>query len=292
MRFDRHPTSLEETVFAGGYPRILDRGLNPSEWLRSYVATYIERDVRTVSNVGDLTTFQRFVELCAGRTGQLINLSSLASDCGVSQPTARAWLSILEAGFIVFSPASVSRESGQTAGENAEAAFLRYWPGLLAHRYPYAGPTPLTPPTRSDIRDVGRVGGREASDELGGNTGTVLLSKSGRRRGGPFDRTSLAFNTSRSEVIPNPVFEPFWRSATGTPASDGFFHFLRRGRGLWRRRASRTDRRPIDTLGPSPRSDYLKVLPTPASARGIDAPIPGVGQFETNRLRITLSRAH
>ena len=102
VRFDQHPTTLEETLIAGGYPRIFDQGLNPSEWLRSYVATYIERDVRSVSNVGDLSTFQRFVELCAGRTAQLINLSGLAGDCGVSQPTARAWLSILEASFIVF----------------------------------------------------------------------------------------------------------------------------------------------------------------------------------------------
>ena len=102
VRFVRHPRTLEEAVLAGGYPRIFDQALNPSEWLRSYVATYIERDVRTVSNVGDLTTFQRFVELCAGRTAQLINYSALASDCGVSQPTARAWLGILEASFIVF----------------------------------------------------------------------------------------------------------------------------------------------------------------------------------------------
>ena len=102
VRFDRHPGTLEEAVLSGGYPRIFDEGLDPSEWLRSYVATYIERDVRTISQVGDLTTFQRFVELCAGRTAQLINYSALASDCGVSQPTAKAWLSILEAGFILF----------------------------------------------------------------------------------------------------------------------------------------------------------------------------------------------
>ena len=102
VRFDRHPSTLEEAVLFGGYPRIFDEALDPSEWLRSYVATYIERDVRTISQVGDLTTFQRFLELCAGRTAQLINYSSLASDCGVSQPTAKAWLSILEAGFILF----------------------------------------------------------------------------------------------------------------------------------------------------------------------------------------------
>ena len=76
--------------------------LDPSDWIGSYVATYIERDVRTISNVGDLVTFQRFVELCAGRTAQLLNYSSLAADCGISQPSAKAWLSILETSFIAF----------------------------------------------------------------------------------------------------------------------------------------------------------------------------------------------
>ncbi|MYD30850.1 MAG: DUF4143 domain-containing protein [Nitrospira sp. SB0661_bin_20] len=101
-RFPQHPASLDETLFAGGYPRIFDRQLDPADWLRSYVATYLERDVRTLSNVGDLATFQRFVELCAGRTAQLINYSSLANDCGISQPSAKAWLGILEASFVVF----------------------------------------------------------------------------------------------------------------------------------------------------------------------------------------------
>ena len=101
-RFPEHPTKLEEILFSGGYPRIFDQKLEPSAWLRSYVATYLERDVRTISNIGDLITFQRFVELCAGRTAQLLNYSSLANDCGISQPTARAWLGILEASYITF----------------------------------------------------------------------------------------------------------------------------------------------------------------------------------------------
>jgi len=100
IRFKRHPKSLEETLIAGGYPRIFDQKLDPSDWLGSYVATYIERDVRTISNVGDLVTFQRFVEICAGRTAQLLNYSSLAADCGISQPSAKAWLSILETSFL------------------------------------------------------------------------------------------------------------------------------------------------------------------------------------------------
>ncbi len=102
VRFARHPEMLEEAMMAGGYPRIFDRELDPSEWLRSYVATYVERDVRTISQVGDLAIFQRFVELCAGRTGQLVNFLSLASDCGVTQPTAKAWLGVLEASYLVF----------------------------------------------------------------------------------------------------------------------------------------------------------------------------------------------
>jgi predicted AAA+ superfamily ATPase len=102
LRFKRHPKSLDETLIAGGYPRIFDQKLDPSDWLSSYVATYVERDVRTISNVGDLVTFQRFVELCAGRTAQLLNYSSLAADCGISQPSAKAWLSILETSFIAF----------------------------------------------------------------------------------------------------------------------------------------------------------------------------------------------
>jgi predicted AAA+ superfamily ATPase len=101
-RFDDPPASLEETMFRGGYPAIYDRHIEPSVWLSSYTATYIDRDVRTLANIGDLTTFQRFVELCAGRTGQLVNYSALAADAGISQPTAKAWLSILQASFIVF----------------------------------------------------------------------------------------------------------------------------------------------------------------------------------------------
>lgn len=102
LRFDEHPRSLEGSLLAGGFPRIFDRGLDPSEWLASYVSTYLERDVRIVRNVGSLAEFQRFVQLCAGRTAQLLNYASLANDCGVSQPTAKSWLSILEAGFVVF----------------------------------------------------------------------------------------------------------------------------------------------------------------------------------------------
>lgn len=93
--------SLEEILFSGFYPRIHDRKIPPREWLPDYVQTYIERDVRNILNVGDIEAFGRFVRLCAGRSGQLLNLSGLASDCGITHSTARRWLSVLEASFIV-----------------------------------------------------------------------------------------------------------------------------------------------------------------------------------------------
>jgi len=94
--------SLFETLFVGGYPRIFDKHLDPQDWLRNYYQAYVEKDVRDILNVGDLETFGRFLRLCAGRSGQLLNLSSLAGDAGISHTTARRWLSVLEASFLVF----------------------------------------------------------------------------------------------------------------------------------------------------------------------------------------------
>jgi len=92
---------LSSVLFKGFYPRIHDKSLNPVDWLGNYYQTYIERDVRDVLNVGDLETFSRFVRLCAGRNGQLLNLSSLANDCGITHTTSKRWISILETSFIL-----------------------------------------------------------------------------------------------------------------------------------------------------------------------------------------------
>ena len=86
----------------GFYPPVHDRGLDAFEWSSLYFQTYLQRDVRLLTQVGDLEAFRRFVLLCAGRVGQLLNLSSLGNDCGVSHETARRWLSVLEASFVVF----------------------------------------------------------------------------------------------------------------------------------------------------------------------------------------------
>jgi predicted AAA+ superfamily ATPase len=95
------PARLEQLLFQGLYPPIYDRDLEPGIWYSNYVRTYVERDVRQMVNVRDLSAFQRFVRMCAARTGQLLNLSGLAADCGITHHTAGAWLSVLEASYIV-----------------------------------------------------------------------------------------------------------------------------------------------------------------------------------------------
>lgn len=96
------PATLDDWLYTGGYPALHSEAVTPADWFASYVATYLERDVRDLTSIRDLITFQRFLRLCAARTGQLLNLSSLATDCGIAQSTAAAWLSILEASYIVF----------------------------------------------------------------------------------------------------------------------------------------------------------------------------------------------
>ncbi len=94
--------SWQEYIFTGGYPRIYDRQLNPTEWLLNYITTYVERDVRQLINIGDLNSFQKFIALCAGRIGQLINFTSVANELSVSYHTVQKWLSILETGFLTY----------------------------------------------------------------------------------------------------------------------------------------------------------------------------------------------
>ncbi len=94
--------SLDRMLLQGGFPRIYKDDLNPLKAYRNYFHTYIERDVRKMINIKNIALFEKFVKLCAGRVGQLINAQSLASDTGISSHTVEHWISILEASFIVF----------------------------------------------------------------------------------------------------------------------------------------------------------------------------------------------
>lgn len=116
--------SLDSIMLLGGYPLLHTQPVMAADWFASYVATYIERDVRQALNVKDMTTFQRFLRLCAGRSGQLLNLSALAGETGISHSTARAWLSVLESSDLVFLLPPYHRNFGKRLVKTPKLYFL------------------------------------------------------------------------------------------------------------------------------------------------------------------------
>jgi len=94
--------TIGTTILKGFYPRIYDKQIAPQDFYPSYLQTYIQRDVRTLKGIENLSTFTRFLSLCAGRIGQVLNLSSLSNDAGISVNTAKSWLSLLEASFVIY----------------------------------------------------------------------------------------------------------------------------------------------------------------------------------------------
>lgn len=100
---DNYPTmSIDRLLLTGFYPRIYDRNLDPTQAMGDYFETYVERDIRQLITIKDLSLFEKFVKLCAGRIGQILNLQGLANDVGISHTTARTWLTLLEASYIIF----------------------------------------------------------------------------------------------------------------------------------------------------------------------------------------------
>lgn len=96
------PTKVEDILFQGFYPSLYAKKIEPRDWIQSYIQTYIERDVRNLKQITDLSVFQKFLQLCAGRVGQLLDLTSIGNDCGITAHTVRSWLSVLEATYVVF----------------------------------------------------------------------------------------------------------------------------------------------------------------------------------------------
>ncbi|MBN2779103.1 MAG: ATP-binding protein [Bacteroidales bacterium] len=99
---DIHFQNIDELIYTGMYPRIYGKKLEPQDFYPFYIQTYLEKDIRLIKNITDLSMFVRFIKLCAGRIGQLLNLSSISIECGISQPTAKAWLSALESSYIIY----------------------------------------------------------------------------------------------------------------------------------------------------------------------------------------------
>jgi len=124
------PGSLDALLLRGGYPALYDRSLEPADWFGNYVSTYVERDVRQLLSVRNLGQFQRFLRLCAARSGQLLNLASLGADCGIAAVTAREWLSVLEASYLVTRLAPYHRNFGKRLVKTPKLYFLDV--GLMA----------------------------------------------------------------------------------------------------------------------------------------------------------------
>lgn len=102
IQVENTPAAIDRLILSGFYPRIHAQHLDFTQAMGDYVATYVERDIRQLIAVKDLSLFEKFLKLCAGRTGQILNMQSLANDVGVSHTTVRSWISLLEAGYIVF----------------------------------------------------------------------------------------------------------------------------------------------------------------------------------------------
>lgn len=99
---EKLPANYLEACIQGGYPAIFHRDLDPTVFYANYIRTYIEKDVTELINIHDTNSFRTFMGLCAARAGQLLNLTALANDCNISQPTAKAWLAVLESSYLVF----------------------------------------------------------------------------------------------------------------------------------------------------------------------------------------------
>ena len=237
VRFPRHPENLEEALFAGSYPRIFDIGLDPSDWLRSYVATYVERDVRMISNIGDLAVFQNFVALAAGRTAQFLNYSSLSGDCGISQPTAKAWLGILETSYLAFRLPAFPSNARKRLKKMPKLHFydtgLVCW--LLGIRHARAAAHASA--ARRDLRELGGLGDRQASDQPGRRRRAVLLPGPERRRGRSRRRTLLRRHAGRSQVRQDAVVQHVPRLQTRAKAAEATVGTVPHRGGPWRRSA-------------------------------------------------------
>jgi uncharacterized protein len=124
------PDRLEDLLIQGLYPPVHDRGMSPGMWYGNYVQTYLDRDVRQLVNVRDLNAFELFLRMCAGRCGQILSLSGLAGDCGITHNTARSWLSVLEASYVVRTLQPHYRNFSKRMMKSPKLYFLD--PGLAA----------------------------------------------------------------------------------------------------------------------------------------------------------------
>lgn len=128
---DLRPDDVADMILKGGYPALFDRSIPRHRFFQNYIETYVERDVRSLVNIKDLNTFQNFLRLCAGRAGQILNIQTLCVDVGITAPTARSWISILEASYILFQLPPFYENFNKRLVKTPKLYF--YDTGLLSH---------------------------------------------------------------------------------------------------------------------------------------------------------------
>ncbi len=127
---DMLPRSVNEMLYTGNFPRIYDQHMEPADFYASYIQTYVERDVRLIRNISDFSAFTRFLKLCAGRCGQILNVSQLAEDAGITRKTAESWISLLETSYIIYRLKPYYKNFGKRIIKNPKLYF--YDTGLAA----------------------------------------------------------------------------------------------------------------------------------------------------------------
>ena len=120
-----------DAMLKGSYPAIFDRDIPSRTFYNNYIQTYVERDITELINIRNMRTFRIFLSLCASRAGQLLNLNSLANECGITQPTAKSWISVLESSYILFLLQPYHKNFDKRVMKSPKLFF--YDTGLLCH---------------------------------------------------------------------------------------------------------------------------------------------------------------
>ncbi len=149
------PAYIDELLYRGMYPPLYDSPITPSSWYSGYLSNFLDRDLRQLINIRELSLFQCFLRTCAAQIGRILNLSTLARECRISHNTAKSWLSILEASHIVFSTPAAPPQFQQAAGQDAKAIFLRHRLGFVAPGHSGQRPNRLAPTSGGTVRDLG-----------------------------------------------------------------------------------------------------------------------------------------
>ncbi len=190
---------LNEVLYQGMYPPIHDRGIDVVDWMANYLRTYVERDVRELVNIGDLATFGRFVRLCAGRSGQLLDLSGLGAEAGVSHTTARRWISVLVASGLVLLLAPHHANFNKRLTKTPKLYFIDT--GLLCHLLRVRGKEPRRAPVPGGrFRDVRGLGTPQDVRACGLGATAFFLARSGWPRGGYSHRSRQQDRSGGSQI--------------------------------------------------------------------------------------------